>query len=209
MAWKPDYVTSAELKAYLRIGDTVDDAQVALAVTTASRDVDQLTNRQFGVEGAAVARRYTWNYGDVIDGRPAVAIDDLMSTTNLAVTLDTNNDGTFATTLTITTDFELWPWNAAADGWPWTHIVLTNSPASPFPRWPGAVKVTALYGWTAVPSAIKNATLLEGSRVFTARNSPFGIAGSPDMGSELRLLERMHPDAVKAARPYRRVWGAA
>lgn len=209
MVWKPDYATAAELKAYLRIGDTVDDDEIDFALTTASRDVDQLTNRQFGQETTAVARRYTWDCRDRIDGRRALAVDDIPTTDNLAVALDTTGDGVFDTTLTIGDDFELWPFNVALDGWPWTHLLLTTGASTGFPQGAGRVQVTAEFGWAAVPTAIKQATLFQASRFFAVRNAPFGVAGSPEIGSELRLLDRVHPDVEVALRPYRRIWAAA
>lgn len=209
MAWAPDYVTAADLKGYLRIGDTVDDAEVALAITTASRAIDQFANRQFGQADPAVARRYTWSCASRIDRRAALAVDDISTTTDLVVALDTADDGTFSTTLTIDDDFELWPYNAAADGKPWTHIVLTAGASRSFPTTAGAVRVTAKFGWAAVPVAIEQATLFQASRFFADREAPFGVAGSPDTGAELRLLDRVHPDVEVALRPYRRVWAAA
>jgi hypothetical protein len=43
MAWAPDYVTDDELKAYLRIGDDVDDDQIALAIAAAARQAAAVT----------------------------------------------------------------------------------------------------------------------------------------------------------------------
>lgn len=61
MAWAPDYATVPELRDYVRIplGDTVDDDELGLAVTAASRAIDETTNRQFGKVEAAEARLYT------------------------------------------------------------------------------------------------------------------------------------------------------
>jgi len=59
MAWAPDYITSAQLKAYLRIDDTVDDAQIALAVTAASRAVDRAGGSRHDQLVAAAAWFYT------------------------------------------------------------------------------------------------------------------------------------------------------
>ena len=70
------------------------------------------------------------------------------------------------------------------------------------------MKVTARWGWAAVPSTIKQATLLQASRLLARRDAPFGIAGSPDVGSEIRLLARVDPDVAVAVAPYRRWWGA-
>ena len=56
MAWAPDYITTEELKASLRISDTVDDAELPAVVTAASRAIDQHCNRQFGKVDAPVQR---------------------------------------------------------------------------------------------------------------------------------------------------------
>lgn len=209
MAWKPDYVTVADLKTHLRIptADTADDATLALVATTASRAIEQETNRQFGQVDTATARVYTWE-GDLIDMRPALEVDDLVDVTGLAVAIDQNYDGTYEVSLTDAVDYDLWPFNAAADGLAYTHLVLRPTSRSWFPRFARAVQVTGLFGWAAVPTAIVEATLLQAARLFTRRVAPFGIAGSPEVGSELRLLAKVDPDVAVAVAPYRRHWGA-
>lgn len=208
MAWKPDYVTAAELKTYLRIGDVVDDALLAVAITAASRAVDHACNRQFGVVAAAEARYYRYD-GECLDGRQAVPIDDLQSVTNLAVAVDIDDNASWDTTITNNTDFDLWPWNAAADGKPWTHVVLrSGTTLGGFYRTARSLRVTALFGWTAVPKLVVEATQLQAARFFSRRNATFGVAGSPEVGSEVRLLERLDPDVAVALRPVRRAsWG--
>lgn len=206
MAWAPDYCTAAQLKSWLRIGDTADDALLAFAVTAASRDVDQYCGRQFGVVGSAEARYYTWS-GDLIDGRAALAVDDLQTVTDLEVQpLDT--DGAALGALLVSgADFDLWPWNAAAKGHPWTHLVARST--GTWSCYPRSVAIEAKWGWTAVPSSVLHATLLEAAETFARRNAPFGIAGSPEMGSELRLLAKVDPDAARLLAPFKRHWGAA
>ncbi|MEU5721575.1 hypothetical protein ABZ783_07110 [Micromonospora sp. NPDC047738] len=192
MAWAPAYVSAEDLKSFVRVADAVDDPQVALAVEAASRAVDSQCRRQFGKVDAPAARRYT---AQLECGRWVVDIDDLMSTTGLAVTVP---GGTV-------TGYDPEPVNAAADGRPWTRLVISGS------RLPtGAaneVTVTAAWGWTAVPEAVKQATLLQASRFLARRDSPYGIAGSPDAGSEVRLLARVDPDVAVILGPYvRRGW---
>jgi len=211
MAWQPQYVSTDDLKDYLRIGDSADDADVLTAALAASRAIDQFCGRQFGVLSSAAARYYTprrdpdrlcW----VVD------IDDLQTTTALVVETDTAGDGTFATTLTLDTDFRLAPYNAAADGLPWTMLVPTFFPSqivpAVFPGWERSVRVTAKWGWTAVPDVVKQAALIQAARFFARRNAPFGVAGSPDMGSEMRLLARVDPDVAVVLGSVKRFWGA-
>lgn len=213
-----DYVTRADLKAYLRIpdADTGDDAQVDLAVTAASRAVDHAMSRAFGVDSTPVVRYFTYQpvtrhtlAVDPFDGREALDVVDISTTTGLVVKVDQDDDGTFETTLTLNTDYRLAPWNASADGRPWETIVLSASQS--FPRIVRGVEVTASFGWAAVPSVVKNATLLQASRFFKRRDAPFGVAGSPEMGSEMRLLARLDPDVavLTGLHPYRRIWGVA
>jgi len=185
MAWAPDYVTSAELKAYARITDTVDDAEVAVAITAASRAVDEHCNRQFGLLAAAEAWSFT-AWPDFHRGRWVVDIEDLQTTTGLIVEVPT---------VGTTTAFTKEPVNAAAKGKPWTRLVFdVDASVLPVSTNLYAVTVTGKWGWTTVPVQVEQATLLQASRFLSRRESPYGIAGSPDQGSELRLLSRVDPD---------------
>jgi hypothetical protein len=82
VTWKPDYVTAAELKSYLRITDTADDTLVALWVTTVSRNVDDFCGRQFGQVAAAEDRYYPTFY-DRPEGAWFAELDDVQDVTGL------------------------------------------------------------------------------------------------------------------------------
>lgn len=49
-------------------------------------------------------------------------------------------------------------------------------------------------GFTTVPAAVKLACEIQASRWFKRNDAPFGVAGSAEMGTELRLLARLDPD---------------
>lgn len=196
MAWKPDYATADELASYLRIDDDLDDVELAGAVTAASRSIDDKTNRQFGLLDAPAARVYGAQW-DRDRGQWFVEIDDLMTTTGL----------TISTPAGAIVAYELTPVNAAADGKPWTRLyVAAASAVLPAIDSTGIarVTVTARWGWAAVPAPIKAACLLQGARFFTRRNAPFGVAGSPELGSELRILAKLDPDVAVMVKPYKR-----
>ena len=210
MAWQPDYVTTDELKTHLRIdlADTTDDDAIGIAITAASRAIDRSCGRQFGVYAAAGPRVYTGT-GEFVEGYPAIQIDDLMTTSDLALTMDaTGGSGTPTTVDPYQNYIQFWPWNAPDDGRPWTHIVFgPGSPVVPF----GSLRemtLTAIYGWTAVPAVVKQACLIQASRFFVRRDSQYGVAGSPETGTELRLLDRLDPDVAVLLSSVRRHWGA-
>lgn len=200
MAWKPDYATTDELAAYVRITDSADDVQLALAVTAASRAIDRHTRRQFGLVATPEARYYTPRW-DIRRCRWVVDIDDLMTTTGLLVAADLDDSGDYATTLDA---YALKPVNAQTTGEPWTSLVILPASTAQPDGAEHSVEVTARFGWTTVPTAVKQACLLQASRVFARRGSPFGIAGSPDTGSELRLLAKVDPDVAVSLEPYRK-----
>lgn len=210
MALLADYCTATELKAYLRITDAADDAELGFAITAGSRAVDQFTNRHFGQADPAEARYYDAQKASSTNGfmgRFVLETEDISTSTGLTVKTDLDDDGTFETTLTINTDFRLWPWNAAGESQPWTRIVLASGQS--FPTHLRGVEVTAKWGFPSVPTAVKQATLFQASRFFARRNSPYGIAGSPDMGNELRLLAKIDPDTFTALMSYKRLWAWA
>lgn len=211
MGWQPEsYATVGELTAHVRIGDTADDFQAALALSTASRAIDQRCRRQFGRVPVAEARLYTPRASRNRGGW-LVPIDDLMTATDLAVEVDVNGDGIFEAV----TSYELRPYNAVVSGRPWTELLipLLTVPAFFTPSGAaqpaGAVQVTAVWGWSGIPDGVRQACLLQASRLLSRRDSPYGVAGSPEVGSELRLLQRLDPDVIVALEPYRRrVWAA-
>lgn len=189
MAWAPPYVDPDELNRFVRVDDTVDDVEAGLAIEAASRAVDAFTGRQFGLVDTPEARRYT---ASLRSGLWVVGIDDLMTSTGLAVTVPAG----------AITAYELTPINAAAMGRPWTRlVVIADSTVQPVGE-AYEVTITARWGWTVVPAAVKQATLLQASRFLARRDSPYGIAGSPSDGSELRLLARVDPDVAVILGPY-------
>lgn len=200
MAWAPDYATVDQLRAYESVSDTADDAELTFAIAAASRAVDRFTNRQFGLVAAPEDRYYT-AHRDRTRRRWIVEIDDLMTVDGLAVSYDTAEDGTYSAFIE---EYALRPVNAAPNGRPWTEILLQSAGDSD-----AGVEVRARFGWTAIPQPIVQATLLQASRIFNRKNAPFGVAGSPDAGSEMRLLARIDPDVEVVLAPYRRWWGAA
>lgn len=206
MTWAPDYITLAELKSYIRIPDTLDDTQLALAITAASRAVDKATGRQFGKTAAPEARHFTPEWDRKICCWVAT-IDDVMTVTGLEVASDNGRDYTYGTTLT---EFDLMPLDAVVKGLPWTHLVTRIGATTTPVGGANALRVTATWGWTAVPDPIKQATLLQASRILARRSSPYGIAGSPSNGgSEMRLLARVDPDVEVVLAPFKRWWWAA
>jgi hypothetical protein len=209
VAWEPDYATLAELREYVtRSSETVDDVDLAIALTAASRAVDLTSSqgmpRQFGLVASAEERRYTPR-GSRSRGSWVVEVDDFQTTTGLLVNLDLDGDGTFSDAIT---GFTKLPLNAAAKGYPWEKIVIPDTYNGSLCGKEGEVAATAKWGWTAVPTAVKLATLLQGSRFMKRREAPFGVAGSPESGTEIRLLARVDPDVAVSLRKYvRHAWG--
>lgn len=192
MAWEPDYITSAVLKSELRIPatDTQDDAQVARWVTSASRAVDSWCKRQFGKVDTPETRRYNAVYDRHLC-KWVAEIDDLMDLTGMLVKVGT----------TTITDYTLEPLNALLKGRPYERILTSLA---------GPYDILAPWGWTSIPVNVQAATALQGTRFAARRDSPYGVAGSPSEGSELRLLNRVDPDVeVLLGKRLRREWWVA
>jgi hypothetical protein len=197
------YASLAELRAYSGIspGDTADDATLQIALDAAQEQIDSWTGNTFEADASPTTRTY------VADSSGYVSVAPISTTTGLVVKTDDNGDGTFETTWTLGTHYRLEPINAAAEGKAWTRIVGLGTRYFPRHAYYPGVEVTARFGWVgAVPAAIKQATLLQASRLHERRGAPFGVAGSPELGSEVRLLARLDPDVEALVRPYRRQW---
>jgi len=198
MTWAPDYVTVEQMREQVRIPDLDDDTQVARAITAASRAIDRHCNRQFGKADAVVERLYTAR-PDYQSGYWTVDVDDLHTATGLAVAVAGDTVATWS----------LKPSNAAADGRPWTRLAFTAG-SERMPR--GCDDEVALtttgWGWAAVPLEVEQACVLQAHRFLSRRNTPFGVAGSPADGSEMRLLSKVDPDVAVALGDVRRMRAA-
>jgi len=199
MAWAEDYITTAELKAYARISHADDDVFVADAIAGSCAAINKHCGRQFGRVDTAEERFYTAQW-DRHECRWIIPIDDLMTAVGLVVTVDGGD--------TIT-DYQLGPRNNVAKGKPWEYITVgSSSSVCPVDTADG-MAITASWGWTAVPAAVKTAAKLQGNRVLWRRDSPQGVAGSPDLGSELRLLAKVDADLKPMLADFVRHWTVA
>jgi hypothetical protein len=195
MVWAPDYLTLAPAKVYLRIGDTVDDTELSAAITAVSRLIDTACNRQFGQDAAPIARTYRRPpLLNQSSGLWELEIDDVQTSVGLLV-----NGVAYASS-----GYTLLPDNAPFDGVPWTRIGTTVWPIMSYPGAPVSNVITAKFGWTAVPAPVPAAAKLQLNRLGFRRDSPQGVAGSPDQGSELRMLAKLDPDALKLLGTVRR-----
>ena len=199
MAIVNGYCTLAALKAALRITDTLDNDLLEVAIESASREIDGYCERVF--YSTSATRIYAPQNIYLVE------TDDIVSVTSVK----TSTDGlTFDTTLA-STDYQLEPLNGIAGGLstPFTQIRAVGNYL-----WPAyspqtilhleaSVQVVGVFGWSAVPTAIKQATIILAMRLFKRLDSPLGIAGFGDMG-QMRV-GRFDPDVDALLAPFRKV----
>ena len=196
MAIANGYASLAEVKAAARITDTVDDTLLEIAIESASRAIDGHTHRNFFVAGTvATARVFAATNSDF------VWVDDFASTSGFVLATSDNLDAVYSTTWG-TADYQLEPLNGVSDGvsWPYTRIRSTGNKGFPYGSSLAGVQVTARWGWSAVPTAIKQACIILAGRQFKRYDSPLGVAGFGDLGA--MRVSRVDPDVATLIEPY-------
>jgi hypothetical protein len=200
------YATLVELKTFVGIptADTADDTALQLALDASTTQVEGFTDRVFTADSVATTRDY------MVTDTGRLDVDPISTLTGLIVATDDNGDGTYETTWAAS-DYRAEPINASAAGVPWDRIVALGTRWFPKNTYRPTVRVTAKFGWPGgtVPQAVKLATLIQASRLFKRKDAPFGVAGSVEFGSEMRLLNELDRDAQNLLRPYRRNWWVA
>lgn len=192
-----DYVTVANLRAYM--GDpsgTADAGPLASAVTAASRRIDSLCLRSFGVDGSPTVKYFAPTCPYELDFRDCDGQTwDLSTAAGLIVQTDTGYDGTYATTLTNGTHFFLNPINQSqfgVPGWPYTSLQLLSQASATLPMpatgYKPTVKITGTWGWAAVPADVTQACYVLAESIYKRKDAPFGVAGNGAFG-EIRVRE--------------------
>ena len=204
MAIVNGYITLAELKTYLGLSGSAQDDNLENAIEGASREIDAICGRFFFQTSSEI------KYFTPIS-RTYLEIPDLSSTSGLEVKIDTTDNGTHDTTLTIDTDFYLKPLDAGekevegVERQPYTHIFILDSRSSERfdPDIVKSVKVTGLWGFSGKPNAIKQATFIQSARLFKRKDAPFSSYGGQNTGT-LNLERNFDPDAMELIKGYRR-----
>ena len=198
MAITNGYCSLADLKAALRVQDSIDDSLLELAIESASREIDGYCERVFysttGTRVYAPTNVFT------------VTTDDIISVT----TLKSSSDGVTYDITWATSDYQLEPLNGVAGGLvtPYTRIRATGNYLMPsfsvgtFYELEALIQVVGVFGWSAVPAAIRQATVILAMRLFKRLDAPLGMI-SNDMGS--MRVGRFDPDVEALVAPFRKV----
>jgi hypothetical protein len=196
------YATLAEFKSAIGISDSADDQALQSVLDATDALIDLYTDRKQGFGTATETRYYT------AEDYKYVLVDDLVSITTL--TTDDDGNGTYETTWTVNTDYNLAPGNAALDGWPYNEIDVSVTWPRNFPRdvYRG-VKVVGVFGWPSVPQAVKQAAIIQAGAVWMSRSAPAAVVGSADLGGLIRMTRALHPEAQVLLEAYRKREGLA
>lgn len=201
------YCTVEALKSRLNIDDDVDDLELHGACFAASRWLEQYCERHFWRTLSTEVRTFAPEDWWLLR---LPEFNDLVSITSLLT--DQSGDGVFETTWA-TTDYQLLtspagrnsfnpqagperrPYTAiksiATRRWPWIYTTPSRL---------DRVQITGVFGWPAVPRAIKQAAQLLAAETFRRKDAPMGIAG------EGAFVQSFTPNvtATRLADPYRR-----
>jgi len=188
------YATLVQVKAALRITDSTDDALLEQAIESASRRIDGYCGRFFYQTIATVVQIRATEFSTQL-------VKDISDTT---VIVKSQNDGTgtFATTWLQGTDYMLEPLDASIVGVPYTAITAIGGKVftASVPNAPPTLQVSALWGWAAVPSDVREACVLLSMRQFARLNAALGVVGFADMAVTVRAVD---PDVRDLLNPYR------
>lgn len=195
MAITNGYCTLAQVKASARIDDSVDDDLLELAVESASREIDRATERNFYNAGTAT-RIFVARDSYICE------IDDLVSIEHLKT--DPEGDGNYTVTWS-SGDYVLEPLNGLSGGiaHPYTQIRARDTYLFPLENGEPLVEVKGVWGWSSVPTAITQATVILASRIYKRNDSPLGVAGFGDLG--VIRVGSLDPDVEALIHPFKKI----
>lgn len=169
------------------------DELISDSIAAACRQIDQRCGRRFYADTEASARTFPagGRYVSLYDAQ-ALRVDDISTSDDVAVETKFGFTGSYTTVAT----WELGPDNADVTAWPWTRVVAAGGWLSDAVT----VRVTATWGWPAVPDAIVQAATLLAARLYRRKDSPQGVLGSAEWGTV--RVSRFDPDVEALVGPY-------
>lgn len=192
-----DYITVLALKNALRIdpGNVRFDDELALAITSASWQIDQYCDEQFWQDDAPTSRLF------FTEQPRRIFTPSFSSTDGLVVEVDLDDDGVFETTWTAGVDFQVVP-VAPKPGWPYKGLETLRSAYFPTADWRQGItawggdyygptfggewwprsqrarlRITALWGWPQVPPQVVQACQILATDHYKSKDVTEGSSG--------------------------------
>jgi len=198
------YTTLADVRNGLQIEDSIDDTAIEAAILSASRQIDEYCQRFFyqeGTAGSPSTRYYTalnpWS----------LEIDDVVTITEVATDTGFDTPLQYSQVWNLSSDIMVEPVNNDKKGWPYTRILAVGEYVWPY-FFPQTCRIKGIFGFPEVPYEVELACKIQASRLFIRKQSPFGIAGSVELGT-VRLSSRLDPDVEMLLKTFRRNQGLA
>jgi hypothetical protein len=190
------YATLAELHAWLKVPDskTDRDTEWTRRLVSSSMDINRWTHRQFGRAEVATQRTFR-------PARTGIDVHDFWTDEDLAIVPylgSTPGTGWDVSTLVLE------PLDGIVDmvpGWPFNRICsgYGGHPLNANLFYAAStVKVTAKWGWAAVPDNVNTACLVLASSDNKASDTPFGVSAFGDYAVRIRS----NPIAQEKLEPY-------
>lgn len=207
-----DYCTIAEIKAALpdagfASSSDYDDILTDLA-TKASRLIDTYTRRKNGAYAMSSSDEETRFYTG--SGSDKQWVDEICSAPSYVGISDGGGVQASDYTTVASSDYFLWPDNAAEDDQPYTRLDLDtiNGAYSIFDSFRRSVKVTAVFGYsltTATPEEINQAAIITAARWLKRGHQGFQDTGAiPEIG-QLTYTKALDPDVKEIIDHYKRL----
>jgi hypothetical protein len=209
------YSTLNTAKTRQGIRDIIDDPTLEMVITAVSRLIDDYCQRRFW--SATETRVYSapgapYPYYTVAGptfftaARPTrIFIDDVLSVS--ALSTDDNGDRTYPT-IWATTDYDLYPLNAASSDFgaqPYWEIRSSPLGNYRFPFTAQGIKVTGVFGYsTTTPPVVEEACLAQVALIMKAPDVASGSSGGGPIGTQVPGATGLHPFVRRMLDPYRR-----
>lgn len=200
-----NYITEREFLDYIKSPADPGDSNIDAAIASASRRVNAFCGRTFYQTAPATVQYFSASW-DPCTSLWLLDVDDIATASGLLVATDTSGTGTYSTSWTINTDFILLPVNQQRNniaGWPYEQLQAVGDkvwPRTVSHRQRPSVRITATFGWAAVPDPVKQATKIYAALLYKLGEAALGVAGFDQFGS-VRVRDLPQPEQLLT--PYR------
>jgi hypothetical protein len=185
------YIELFDFKDYLGIkqGKIDNDGALQDALDSASREIERICNRQFNKDDAAPGAATPRVYSPMSPRSRRIHVDDFHTLTDLVIEIDETGFGDWVALGA--DEYELHPYNGMVNGlpgWPFEsfEVIRLYNPMYNR-RWgkKARYRVTAHWGWEAVPADVRQACMMLAGDTYQQKDSPYGVM-SDQYGVTLR-----------------------